>query len=99
MTQESSSCPIWFFYNFPMARGWESKSVEAQQAEAFEGNRPSRAKMTVQQAALKRQIDGLLLSRQRVRQQLAAAQDPRLRQMLEGALDDLERRLRDLQSD
>jgi hypothetical protein len=55
--------------------------------------------MTVQQAALKRQIDGLLLSRQRVRQQLAAAQDPRLRQMLEGALDDLERRLRDLQSD
>jgi hypothetical protein len=82
-----------------MARGWESKSVEAQQAEASEGNRPSRAKMTVQQAALKRQIDGLLLSRQRVRQQLAAAQDLRLRQMLEGALDDLERRLRDLQSD
>ena len=82
-----------------MARGWESKSVEAQQAEVFEGNRPSRAKMTVQQAALKRQIDGLLLSRQRVRQQLAAARDARLRQMLESALDDLERRLRDLQSD
>src|SRR5579864_427477 len=99
MTQESSSCPIWFFYNLSMARGWESKSVEAQQAEASEGNRPSRAKMTVQQAALKRQIDGLLLSRQRVRQQLAAAQDPRLRRMLEGALDDLEHRLRDLQSD
>jgi len=81
-----------------MARGWESKSVEAQQAEASEGNRPSRVKMTVQQAALKRQIDGLLLSRQRVRQQLAAAQDPRLRQMLEAALDDLEHRLRALQT-
>jgi hypothetical protein len=99
MTQESSSCPTWFFYTLSMARGWESKSVEAQQAEASEGNRPSRPKMTVQQAALKRQIDGLLLSRQRVRQQLAAAQDPRLRQMLEGALDDLEHRLRALQSD
>jgi len=81
-----------------MARGWESKSVEAQQAEASEGNRPSRVKMTVQQAALKRQIDGLLLSRQRVRQQLAAAQDPRLRPMLEAALDDLEHRLRALQT-
>ena len=81
-----------------MARGWESKSVEAQQAEASEGNRPPRAKMTVQQAALKRQIDGLLLSRQRVRQQLAAAQDPRLRPMLEAALDDLEHRLRALQT-
>src|ERR1700745_3959825 len=99
MTQEISPCPIWFFYNLPMARGWESKSVEAQQAEAFEGNRPSRAKMTVQQAALQRQIDGLLLSRQRVRQQLAAARDARLRHMLESGLDDLDRGLRDPQSD
>jgi ribosomal protein S14 len=82
-----------------MARGWESKSIEAQQAEASEGKRPSRAKMTAQQAAVKRQIDGLLLSRQRVRQQLAAAQDPRLRQMLKAASDHLERRLRDLQND
>ena len=82
-----------------MARGWESKSIEAQQAEASEQNRPTRAKMTVQQVALKRQIDGLVLSRQRVRQQLAAAQEPRLRQMLEGALAELDRRLRDLQAD
>src|SRR5438445_12455172 len=98
MTQESASCPTWFFYNLPMARGWESKSVEAQQAAASEGNRPSRAKMTVQQAALKRQIDGLLLSRQRVRQQLAAAPDPRLRPILQGPLDDLKHRLRARQS-
>ena len=82
-----------------MARGWESKSVESQQAEATEEKRPSRAKLTSQQAALQRQIDGLLLSRQRVRQQLAAAHDPRLRQMLDGALADLDRRLRDLQSE
>lgn len=82
-----------------MARGWESKSIEAQQAEASEEKSPLRPKMTPQQAARKRQIDGLVLSRQRVRQQLAGAQDPRLRQMLEGALAELDRRLRDLHAE
>lgn len=82
-----------------MARGWESKAIEAQQAEASEEKSTLRAKMTPQQAARKRHIDGLVLSRQRVRQQLAAAHDPRLRQMLEGALADLDLRLHDLQAD
>lgn len=86
-------------YNFDMARGWESRSIEAQQAEASNERSQPRAKLTAQQAARKHQIDGLALSRQRVRQQLAAAQDLRFRRMLEGALDDLERRLRDLQTD
>jgi hypothetical protein len=72
-----------FLYNFSMARGWESKAIEAQQAEASEEKSTLRTKMTPQQVARKRQIDGLVLSRQRVRQQLAAAQDPRHRQMLE----------------
>jgi hypothetical protein len=88
-----------FRYNFSMARGWESKAIEAQQAEASEEKSTLRAKMTPQQVARKRQIDGLVLSRQRVRQQLAAAQDPRHRQMLEGALADLDRRLHDLEAD
>jgi tRNA A37 N6-isopentenylltransferase MiaA len=82
-----------------MARGWESKSIEAQQAEASNERSQPRPKLTAQQAARKRQIDGLVLSLQRVRQQLAAAQDPRLRQMLESALTELEDRLRDLQTD
>jgi hypothetical protein len=86
-------------YNVHMARGWESKSVAAQQAEASNQTPQPKAKLTVQQATRKRQIDGLVLSRQRVRQQLAAAQDPRLRQMFGSALAELERRLRDLQND
>lgn len=81
-----------------MARGWESKAIEAQQAEASERTTALRTKMTPQQAARKRQIDGLILSRQRVRQQLAEAPDPRHRQMLEGALAELERRIHDLQA-
>jgi len=82
-----------------MARGWESKAVEAQQAEASEKTSTSRPKMTPQQATRKRHIDGLILSRQRVRQQLAEVRDPRHRDMLEGALAELDRRLHELQSD
>lgn len=80
-----------------MARGWESKAIEAQQAEASEKTTTFRTKMTAQQAARKRHIDGLILSRQRVRQQLAEVRDPRHRQMLEGALSELDQRIRDLQ--
>ena len=82
-----------------MARGWESKAIEAQQAEASEKGSTLRPKLTPQQAARQRRVDGLILSRQRVRQQLADAHDPRHRQMLEAALADLEQRLRDLQTD
>jgi hypothetical protein len=53
--------------------------------------------LTPQQAARQRQIEGLLLSKQRVLQQLSAALDARHRQMLETALADLERQIRDLQ--
>jgi hypothetical protein len=90
---------ISFFYNCFMARGWESKAIEAQQAEVSEKTTTLRTKMTPQQAARKRHIEGLMLSRQRVRQQLAAARDPRHRHLLEGALADLDRRLHDLQAD
>lgn len=82
-----------------MARGWESKAIEAQQAEASEKTTTLRTKMTPQQAAKQRQIDGLILSRQRVRQQLADARDPRHRQMLEGALAELDLRICNLQTD
>jgi hypothetical protein len=81
-----------------MARGWESKSVEAQQAEASEEKWSTKSRMSPEQAALKRKIDGLLLSRQRVLQQLATARDPRHHEMLEAALADLDQRIQDLQS-
>ena len=79
-----------------MARGWESKSVEAQQAEASEKTSAPRQPLTAGEAARRREAEGLRLSRQRIVQQLAACHDLRHRKMLEDALADLERKIRDL---
>jgi len=76
-----------------MARGWESKSVEEQQAEAVAGKSSSKTKITPEQATLIRKVEGLRLSRQRVLQQLESASDPQLRQMLEQALAELDRQI------
>jgi hypothetical protein len=68
-----------------MARGWESKSVEEQQAAA---NAPTefRPRPTPQQLAKQQQAEALSLSRKYIFQQLQTAQNPRHRQMLENAL-------------
>lgn len=76
-----------------MARGWESKSVEQQQADAATVSAPKRERLTPQQVAAHRQREGLLLARKRVLQQLQAAQNPNHRQVLENALADLDARL------
>jgi predicted component of type VI protein secretion system len=76
-----------------MARGWESKSVEEQQAEASLKKAIPKARLTPEQAAMVRKVDGLQLSRQRVLQQLQNACDSRLRQMLEQALADLDQQI------
>jgi hypothetical protein len=77
-----------------VARGWESKSVEAQQAEASDKTAQLRPPMSAAEAALWREKESLRLSRQRVVQQLATSQNPRHRKLLEDALADLEERLR-----
>jgi hypothetical protein len=69
-----------------MARGWESKSVEEQQAEATATVVPAGRPLTPEQLARQRQRQDLHLSRQRVLQQFQTAQNPRYRQMLEEAL-------------
>jgi len=76
-----------------MARGWESKSVEAQQAEATEKSSKPRVKLTPEAAARSRKRENLRLSRQRIRQQLDQAQNPRHRQLLEATLADLDQKL------
>jgi hypothetical protein len=76
-----------------MARGWESKSVEAQQAEAAEPAARPRPALTRGQVAREREREGLLLCRSRVLQQLESAQNQRHRKMLEDALADLEAKL------
>jgi hypothetical protein len=76
-----------------VARGWESKSVEQQQAEVIATPGPAKPVMSPSQVASERRRQGLLLSRQRVLQQLEAAQNSRHRQQLQSALADLDAQL------
>jgi len=77
-----------------MARGWESKSVEAQQAEASEKRAEFRQPMSAVEAAQWRERENLRLARQRVLQELEASQNPRRRKLLEEALADLDEKLK-----
>ena len=76
-----------------MARGWESKSVEAQidAANARHGQR--RIRLTPEQIEIERKKDSLLLQRTRVRQQIEKCHDDRYRKTLEGGLEYLEGQL------
>jgi len=76
-----------------MARGWESKSVEAQQDEAAQEPSKSRIKLSPEQAARSREKENLRLSRQRVMQQIESSQNMRHRKILEGALAELDQKL------
>lgn len=81
-----------------MARGWESKSIEEQQAEATSrSDRPAKH-LTPQQQAMSRQADGLKLARKNVLQQLQTSTHPRHRQMLEQSLAELDRQIQKLET-
>ncbi len=76
-----------------MSRGWESKSVEEQQAEATRPKDSSKVRLTPEQATQKREKDSLLLSRNGVLQQIQSTRNSRHKQMLEAALADLDAKL------
>ncbi|MEO6120243.1 MAG: hypothetical protein ABIP12_06080 [Terriglobales bacterium] len=85
-----------------MARGFDSKSVEEQQA-AFAAksaakspeDRPRRAPFTSEEAAKNREREVLVLSRKQVAAQLGETTSPRRREMLEQALAELDKKLGD----
>jgi hypothetical protein len=80
-----------------MARGWESKGVEAQIDAAEERAELSRkAKLTADEIALQRERESLELSRTRVLQDLAAAKNAKFREILKESLDFLEKKLQAL---
>ena len=83
-------------YNFLVARGWESKSVEEQQAQATSTLNPTGPSLTPAEIAKLRRKQGLTLSRQHVLQQLDAAKSPRHREILQNALAELDRQLAQL---
>jgi hypothetical protein len=83
-------------YNGKMARGWESKSVEAQQDEAANRGSAERPRLTREEAAMRRAKESLRLSLLSVLQQLERSHDERRRAGLEQARADLERKLREI---
>jgi hypothetical protein len=76
-----------------MARGFESKSVEAQQEEAARGRKPARPARTPEQCALDERRRTLELSRKRAEMDLGRALVPAHRQMLEQAIAALDAQL------
>jgi len=81
-------------YNKYMARGWESKSVEAQ-IDMAETRKSSAKPKKMNNSDLERirKRETLLLSRTRVKRELDSAQNPRYKGMLNKALADLEAQL------
>jgi hypothetical protein len=79
-----------------MARGFESKSVEAQQEEAARGKIKARPQMTPDQQAADERRRALELTRTRARGDLSRATAPAHRRMLEHAIAALDKQISDL---
>lgn len=75
-----------------MARGWESKSVEAQQQDAVAGRKPGNA-VSPDEARRRSERATLMLARTRALADLQLACSPAHRAMLEQAIADLDHRL------
>ncbi len=80
-----------------MARGWESKSVEAQQADADRTSVVGKPRLTREQADRLREKESLRLSLQRVIQEIEYSQNARHRAMLEQARAELQRKMAELE--
>jgi hypothetical protein len=80
--------------NTCMARGWESKDVEAQTEEAQELKAPTdKRTKSVDQMQKDRDKQGLELSRKRIVNELEVATHPNHRKSLEAALAHLDQKL------
>jgi hypothetical protein len=83
-------------YNQIVARGWESKAVEAQVEAASEEPAEAKPRLSAEQLENRRRKSTLSLARAQVLQQLEASSNPRHRSMLESALADLDAELAEL---
>ena len=81
-----------------MARGWESKSVEAQIESAEERvSQARRPHLSADELAREKERESIELSRTRVVQDLASASNPKYKRMLERSLEFLDGKLAKLQ--
>ena len=78
-----------------MARGWESKAVEAQQ-DAAQERHTSATRVTPEDAAVKSRRATLMLARTRALSDLQLACAPAHRSMLEQAIADIDRQIESL---
>ena len=81
-----------------MARGWESKSIEAQQEDAVSRQSSHKPRLTREEADQLREKESLQLSLRNVIEQLNNSQNSQHRAMLERAKSDLERRIEKLRA-
>ena len=80
-----------------MARGWESKAVESQiEAAEARASRAAAVRISAEQVSLQRERESLELSRTRVLQDLAAATNPKYRDLLNRSLQYLDEKLKAL---
>jgi hypothetical protein len=77
-----------------MARGWESKSIEAQQADKEDAPQRADASIGPEEAARRARRRTLELARARMQADLRAATRPAHRAMLEAAIAALDEQLR-----
>jgi hypothetical protein len=79
-----------------MARGFESKSVEAQQEEAARGRKISGKDLSPEDRSIEQRRRMLELTRTRAQHDLSRATAPAHRRMLEQAIASLDRQLEEL---
>ena len=81
-------------YNFVMARGWESKSVEQQIEDArTDSDQSSSTGTPPAEAELRKKREGLLLQHSQILQQIASARNPRYQELLKEMLRHVEGQL------
>lgn len=86
-------------YNVSMARGWESKAVEAQiESQPSGPSAPRRGQQTPSQMEAQRHKQVLLLSRKKILGDLEGSLNPRHQEQLRRALADIEARLAELEA-
>ena len=76
-----------------MARGFDSKNVEEQQAEAERKSELKRIQITKDESIRQEQRNSLLLDIARVRDSMAQSTNERYKAMMQQALEELERKL------
>jgi len=82
-----------------MARGWESKSVEQQQADAVDQSKSVRPRLSPEEQKRNRQRDTLLLSRKRLLSQLDSASRSEHREMLQQSISEIDKQLSSFDKD